>query len=197
GTGDSAGRAGHRGQGLQGQGAEGTQAKAQGDSAGRAGHRGQGLQGQGAEGTQAKAQAQGQAETQAQAQGHKGRASLSPEQLSAFYRALHGKQNLFLTGAAGTGKSHLLAEIVHALKKKLRQGGHDGDLREAHWTPCAVFVTGVAASHIGGTTLHSFAGIGLGKEPVPELLRKIRGSKGAVKRWQQALYLVVDEVNHS
>jgi hypothetical protein len=33
--------------------------------------------------------------------------------------------------------------------------------------------TGSAAVHIGGTTLHSFAGIGLGTQSVAELVKKV------------------------
>ena len=56
---------------------------------------------------------------------------------------------MFFTGDAGTGKSYVLRLMVTALKKKLGAK--------------KVFVTastGIAACNIGGTTLHSFAGMG-------------------------------------
>lgn len=60
----------------------------------------------------------------------------------------------------GTGKSVLLREIISRLKLKWK-------IR-----PEAVAVTaatGIAACHVGGTTLHSWAGIGIGIEPVEKL----------------------------
>lgn len=76
---------------------------------------------------------------------------LSPEQLAAAQRALRGN-NVFITGAAGTGKSHVLRYIVQELR---RQYGTDSVF--------PVAPTGIAAINIGGTTVHSFAGIGLGR----------------------------------
>lgn len=79
----------------------------------------------------------------------------------------------------------MLREIITSLKQKYRR-------------PDAVSVTastGMAACNIGGTTIHSFAGIGLGIEPVPELVNKIRKNRKAVARWQKAQCLVIDEVS--
>jgi predicted NACHT family NTPase len=79
--------------------------------------------------------------------------SLSVEQQRAAQRALSG-QNLFITGSAGTGKSFLLQYIVQEAKNQ-----HTGQ-------PDSVVVTaptGVAAINVGGATINSFAGYGLGK----------------------------------
>ena len=57
--------------------------------------------------------------------------------------------SIFITGSAGTGKSHLLRSIINELK-----------IVEDN-----VYVTapsGIAASNIDGTTIHSFGGIGFG-----------------------------------
>jgi len=51
--------------------------------------------------------------------------------------------------------------------------------------------TGVAALNIHGRTLHSFAGIGLGKEPAEMLLKKVTGF--AKKRWINTQVLIIDE----
>ncbi|CAD0030763.1 unnamed protein product [Aureobasidium pullulans] len=96
------------------------------------------------------------------------------------------KKAVFFTGAAGTGKSVLLREIIATLRKKY--------LRE----PDRVAVTastGLAACNIGGVTLHSFAGIGLGKEDVPELVKKIKRNQKAKHRWMRTKVLVVDEIS--
>lgn len=55
--------------------------------------------------------------------------------------------------------------------------------------------TGLAACNIGGVTLHSFAGIGLGKEPAEDLVKKIRRNAKAKQRWMRTKVLVVDEVS--
>ena len=41
--------------------------------------------------------------------------------------------------------------------------------------------TGIAAANVGGVTIHSWAGLGLGDKPVDELLAKL--SKDARARW--------------
>mmetsp|Transcript_38965 Transcript_38965/g.62447 ORF Transcript_38965/g.62447 Transcript_38965/m.62447 type:complete len:520 (-) Transcript_38965:118-1677(-) len=53
----------------------------------------------------------------------------------------------------------------------------------------------MAAVNIGGRTLHSFAGIGFGKEPVKTLLQRVRRSRRTMMRWQNSKVLIVDEVS--
>lgn len=53
--------------------------------------------------------------------------------------------------------------------------------------------TGIAACNIGGVTIHSFAGIGLGIESAEELASKIRKNKKASSRWLRTHVLIVDE----
>jgi ATP-dependent DNA helicase PIF1 len=55
--------------------------------------------------------------------------------------------------------------------------------------------TGIAALHIGGTTLHSFAGIGLGQDPVEVLCERIFKSRQSRQRWESVRCLIVDEVS--
>ena len=86
----------------------------------------------------------------------------------------------------GTGKSVLLREIIAALRRKY--------VRE----PDRVAVTastGLAACNIGGVTLHSFSGIGLGKEPAEDLVKKIRRNQKAKQRWMRTKVLIMDEVS--
>ena len=73
--------------------------------------------------------------------------TLTAEQTRVLEAVKKGK-SLFFTGSAGTGKSFLLKRIIASLPPN-------------HTFPTAS--TGVAACHIGGTTLHAFAGIGSGK----------------------------------
>lgn len=52
--------------------------------------------------------------------------------------------------------------------------------------------TGIAAVHIGGTTLHSFAGIGFGEKPLGITVKRM--SNKAKKRWLSAKLIIIDEV---
>jgi len=80
-------------------------------------------------------------------------AALTEEQRVAAERALRG-DNLFVTGAAGTGKSFLLRYIVQELERR-----HPGKV-------AVTAPTGIAAVNVGSRTVHSFAGIGLAKAPL-------------------------------
>ena len=55
--------------------------------------------------------------------------------------------------------------------------------------------TGLAACNIEGSTLHSFGGIGLGKEPVDQLVRRIRKNPKARTRWMTTKVLIIDEIS--
>lgn len=53
--------------------------------------------------------------------------------------------------------------------------------------------TGMAATLIGGTTLHRWGGVGLAKEDVATLLRKMR--RETRQRWRDTDVLIIDEVS--
>jgi len=108
---------------------------------------------------------------------------LSREQKFILKTCLVGK-SVFFTGAAGTGKTYLLKQIVKSLRSK-----HN---------PKFVYVTaptGIAACNIGGCTLHSFSGIGLGKESKEKLVTKVLSNSQARQRWLTARVLVIDEIS--
>lgn len=114
------------------------------------------------------------------------RVFLSDEQQHVLELVIEKKKSVFFTGSAGTGKSVLMREIISQLRKKYQR------------EPDRVAVTastGLAACNVGGVTLHSFAGIGLGKEDVPELVRKIKRNQKAKHRWMRTKVLVIDEVS--
>lgn len=114
------------------------------------------------------------------------RVCLSEEQRKVLNLVAEGNKSVFFTGSAGTGKSILLREIIKTLRVK-------------HKTqPDRVAVTastGLAACNVGGVTLHSFAGIGLGKEEIPELVKKIRRNQKAKARWIRTKILIIDEIS--
>ena len=108
---------------------------------------------------------------------------LSGEQRSVLNLAMEG-MNLFFTGNAGTGKSTLLHAMV-------------AEMQRAHG-PSRVFVTastGAAACLLGGTTVHSFSGIGLGQGTPEELAKKVMSNRFSSKRWKGTDVLFIDEVS--
>ena len=96
--------------------------------------------------------------------------------------ALEGK-NIFLTGSGGTGKSYVIKHLLIELKSSNK-----------HYALTAM--TGCAALLLEkATTLHSWAGVGLGKEGVSKLISDIRKSSKAMRRWLLTDTLIVDEVS--
>jgi ATP-dependent DNA helicase PIF1 len=59
--------------------------------------------------------------------------------------------------------------------------------------PKLISSIGIAACNIGGVTIHSFAGIGLGIESAEDLATKIRKNKKAAARWLRTKVLIIDE----
>ncbi|GAP88832.2 putative DNA repair and recombination protein pif1 [Rosellinia necatrix] len=111
---------------------------------------------------------------------------LSPEQTHVLHLVVKDGKSVFFTGPAGTGKSVLMRAIIEQLKKKWARDPERLSVTAS---------TGLAACNIGGQTLHSFAGIGLGKEDVPSLVKKIRRSAKAKNRWLRTNTLIIDEVS--
>ena len=111
---------------------------------------------------------------------------LSTEQKDVVAAVLEKGKSVFFTGSAGTGKSVLMRTIIAKFKDKFRR------------EPDRLAVTastGLAACVIEGQTLHSWAGIGLGKEPVPELVKKIKRNQKTKQKWLRTKALVIDEIS--
>uniref|UniRef100_A0A2K5ZH30 ATP-dependent DNA helicase PIF1 n=1 Tax=Mandrillus leucophaeus TaxID=9568 RepID=A0A2K5ZH30_MANLE len=103
---------------------------------------------------------------------------LSEEQAAVLRAVLKG-QSIFFTGSAGTGKSYLLKRILGSLPPT-------GTVATAS--------TGVAACHIGGTTLHAFAGIGSGQAPLAQCVA-LAQRPGVRQGWLNCQRLVIDEIS--
>lgn len=112
--------------------------------------------------------------------------ALTKEQKHVQNLVVNKGQSVFFTGPAGTGKSVLMRSIITELKKKWAR-----DPERLAVTAS----TGLAACNIGGQTLHSFSGIGLGKEDVQTLVKKIRRNPKAKNRWLRTKTLIMDEVS--
>lgn len=123
----------------------------------------------------------------------------SPEQ-KEILSLISTRQNVFFTGAAGTGKTTLVHQIRHLLKS---QGyTEQTDFFVAASTgivPCChrlwrnLLILGVAGYHIGGMTLHYFAGCGLAEDGVLNLQMKL--VPRARKWWEECKVLVIDEIS--
>jgi len=103
---------------------------------------------------------------------------LSEEQrqvLSSVYRG----ESVFFTGLPGTGKSFTLCRLIERLRERLEEG---------ELAVCAS--TGAAACHVGGGTLHSFLGCGLGKTA-----SDFEGMSRAERRLRKVKALVIDEIS--
>jgi ATP-dependent exoDNAse (exonuclease V) alpha subunit len=108
---------------------------------------------------------------------------LTKEQQNAIDAFKSGK-NIFLTGFAGAGKSVALKHIIeYALNNNIKIG--------------VTATTGTAAFLIGGKTLHSYLGIGLGKEEPEVLLEKVYEYKNfnVIKKLKDLNVLIIDEVS--
>ncbi|MGL5962364.1 MAG: DEAD/DEAH box helicase [Cetobacterium sp.] len=96
-------------------------------------------------------------------------------------QAINNKQNVFITGPGGTGKSTIIKYLANETTLGRRIG--------------ITAMTGAAAVLINGQTLHSYLGIGLGKDSVDDLVRKIINRSKIKKNWDDLDILVVDEIS--
>lgn len=119
-------------------------------------------------------------------------AGLNDEQLRAFNLCVVDKTNVFITSAAGCGKSFIIKRVYETLRRTLVPGS---DIVSKN--PCLIGLTsttGVSAQVIGGVTLHSFLGIGIGGS-YATLLNKIMKNSATRKRWRELHTLIIDEIS--
>jgi ATP-dependent exoDNAse (exonuclease V) alpha subunit len=88
----------------------------------------------------------------------------------------------FLTGAAGSGKSYVLREYIAYLRK--------------HGISYAVTAsTGIASTHISGSTIHSWSGVGIKDHLTKYDLDAIEEKQNLYKRWNNTSVLIIDEIS--
>lgn len=90
--------------------------------------------------------------------------------------------NVFLTGEPGSGKTHTVNAYVRWL-------------REHAIEPAITASTGIAATHIGGMTIHSWSGIGIRRDLDAYELDRISQNKSVLQRVGAARVLIIDEVS--
>jgi len=109
---------------------------------------------------------------------------LSREQQYAFTKFKRG-ENIFVTGAGGTGKTKLIEHIVRYM-----------DDMKIKYQVCAM--TGCAAvllAEFGSRTIHSWSGLRIPKGPREQIVDRTTRSKYTRKSWNAIDVLVVDEVS--
>lgn len=91
-------------------------------------------------------------------------------------------KNVFLTGAAGSGKTYVLNEYIQFL----RQLGVDVAVTAS---------TGIAATHLRGVTIHSWSGIGIKDVLTDHDLDSMEQKVYLWKRFEKTKVLVIDEIS--
>jgi ATP-dependent exoDNAse (exonuclease V) alpha subunit len=90
--------------------------------------------------------------------------------------------NVFLTGEPGAGKTY----TINAFVQYMRDAGVEVAITAS---------TGIAATHIGGMTIHSWSGIGIKSMLTKYDLDRLASNEYVVKRISRAKILVIDEVS--
>ncbi|MEK7549888.1 MAG: PIF1 family DEAD/DEAH box helicase [Patescibacteria group bacterium] len=90
--------------------------------------------------------------------------------------------SVFLTGEAGSGKTHTINRYTEYL-------------REQKIDFAVTASTGIAATHIGGMTIHSWSGIGIASELSEDDLKHLGENSFVAKRIKKAKVLIIDEIS--
>lgn len=91
-------------------------------------------------------------------------------------------ENVFLTGSAGAGKTYTLNQYIQYLKVRK--------------VPVAITAsTGIAATHMNGMTIHTWAGIGIKDFLSDDDLKRMKERKYLKEHLENAQVLVIDEIS--
>lgn len=101
---------------------------------------------------------------------------------AAALKALKLGHNIFLTGAAGSGKTFVLNKYIEYLKKK-------------RIVVAVTASTGIAATHMNGITIHAWSGMGIRSELKEADFKIIARNPKVRRRLKSAKVLIIDEVS--
>ncbi|OGC86193.1 hypothetical protein A3D70_00525 [Candidatus Adlerbacteria bacterium RIFCSPHIGHO2_02_FULL_54_18] len=90
--------------------------------------------------------------------------------------------NVFLTGEPGSGKTYTINHYV-------------AWLRERGVEPAITASTGIAATHVGGMTIHSWSGIGIKRDLSEWELEAMLEREALVRRARNTSVLIIDEIS--
>lgn len=90
--------------------------------------------------------------------------------------------NVFLTGEPGSGKTYTVNDFVSYLRRRKIQ-------------PAITASTGIAATHICGTTIHSWSGIGIRHSLDKYEIDRIASIERIVRRIENTYVLIIDEIS--
>jgi ATP-dependent exoDNAse (exonuclease V) alpha subunit len=90
--------------------------------------------------------------------------------------------NIYITGAAGSGKTYLLNKYIAYLNE------HGADIG-------ITASTGIAATHMGGVTIHSWTGLGVRSHINEYDLESLQEKQYLWKRMEKVKVLIIDEVS--
>lgn len=93
---------------------------------------------------------------------------------------LEAGHNALLTGAAGSGKTYLLNKFIARARAKGK-------------SVAVTATTGLAATHLGGTTIHAWSGMGVHDQLSPYLVGSL--SKSRIENITKASILIIDEIS--
>lgn len=98
------------------------------------------------------------------------------------FEILKSGQSVFLTGAAGSGKTYLLNKFIKYLRHEKIGAGVTAS-------------TGIAATHMNGRTIHSWAGIEIKDKLTDKELKKILKREKMQEQLDMTRVLIIDEIS--
>ena len=90
--------------------------------------------------------------------------------------------NVFLTGAAGSGKTHVLRQYLDCLRAREIAVGITAS-------------TGIAATHMGGITIHAWSGIGIRDYMTEQDIEELAEKDSTRRKIEAAKVLIIDEIS--
>lgn len=95
---------------------------------------------------------------------------------------LKAGRNVFLTGSAGSGKTYVLNQYISYL-------------RERNISVAVTASTGIAATHLGGVTIHSWSGMAIKDDLSAYEIDHLTQKESLYKKYKKNKVLIIDEIS--